>query len=145
MATTSTDAGAAVFPPGRYGRRRDPVRQRRRRLVTVAVAILVAAAGVGIAIKLFNQYNQPPYQVSNLITKVDDGSVTFSFTVTVPAGMGASCTIVANAHDGARIATAEIAVPPALEGETTTQVSYTLKTPQRAYAGIVPGCGPPSR
>ena len=43
----------AVFPPGRYGRRRDPAHLRRRRWLTFALATLVAAAGLAIAVKLY--------------------------------------------------------------------------------------------
>jgi hypothetical protein len=133
-----------VFPPGRYGRRRDPARQRRRKLVTFTLAVVVGLVGVVIAFKLFNQYSQPAYQVSDLATTaVTDTSITVSFSVNLPAGSGAACTVVANTRDGARVGTAEIAVPPAAAGETSTRVTYTLPTSQRAFAGTVPGCGPP--
>jgi hypothetical protein len=107
------------------------------------LTIVVGAVGIVIAIKLFNQYEQAPYQVSNVATTaVTDTSVSVAFDVTVPAGAGASCTVTAATHDGVEIATAEVAVPPVPAGQQSAHVTYTLKTPQRAFAGTVPGCGP---
>ncbi len=143
MASTRS-ATTPVFPPGRYGRRRDPVRRRRRRLATGLVALVVGLAGVAIAVKLYTQYNEVPYEVSDVqTTAITDTSVTVSFTLTLPAGSGASCTVIAQTHDGAQIATEEFAVTGAADGGTTVQVTHTLTTSKRAFAGSVPGCGPP--
>jgi hypothetical protein len=112
--------------------------------VTWGLAAIVVVAGVAIAVKLFNQYDQAPYQVSNVATtRVTDASITVAFDVTLPAGSGASCTVVAATGDGQEVGTAEIAVPPAPAGQQSTHVTYTLKTSQRAFGGQVPGCGPP--
>jgi hypothetical protein len=111
--------------------------------VTWGLAAIVVVAGAAIAIKLFNQYDQAPYQVSNVATTaVTDTSVTVAFDVTLPAGSGASCTVVAATRNGQEVGTAEITVPPAPAGQQSTHVTYTLKTSQRAFGGQVPGCGP---
>ncbi len=145
MASTSQRAGAPVFPPGRYGRRRDPSRKRVRRLITWALSALVALAGVGIAYKLFNQYVQAPYQVSDVATTaVTDTSVTVSFTVSLPDGAGASCTVQAQTRTGGLVGTADVAVPQAPAGQNSTRMTYTLHTSARAFAATVPGCGPTS-
>jgi len=139
---TTTDA--LVFPPDRYGWRRDPRRRRRQRWLVGALALLVAAGGVAIAVKLFSQYVNPPYQVENvMVGDVTDTSVTISFDLDQSAGP-ASCTVVALAHDGARLAEVElpVAAPPA--GQTSTHVTYTIKTSARPFTASVPGCGPRS-
>jgi hypothetical protein len=112
--------------------------------VTWGLAALVVVAGGAIAVKLFNQYDQAPYQVSNVATTaVTDTSVTVAFDVTLPAGSGASCTVVAVTRDGQEVGTAEVPVPAATAGQRNIHVTYTLKTSQRAFGGQVPGCGPP--
>jgi hypothetical protein len=140
---SSNAATAPVFPPGRYGRRRDPVRRRRRRVVTVVLAALVAAAGFGVAAKLYSQYVQAPYQVSDVATvKITDTAVTVSFDLTVPAGSGASCTIIGQTRTGGQVGRAEFAVPAPANSATMTHVTYTLTTSGRAFVATVPGCGP---
>jgi Domain of unknown function (DUF4307) len=144
VASTTSTAGTPVYPPGRYGRRRDPVRLRRRRLVTIGLAVLVGLAGAAVAVKLFNQYERAPYQVSEVATTaVTDTSVTVSFDLTVPAGSGASCTAVAQTRTGAVVGSVEVPVPAPAAGQTTAHVTYTIPTTQRAFAATVPGCGPP--
>lgn len=145
MASTSQRSGAPVFPPGRYGRRRDPSRKRLRRVISWALAGLVTLAGAGIAYKLYNQYVQAPYQVSDVATtSVTDSTVTVSFTVSLPNGAGASCTVQAQTRTGGLVGTAEVSVPPAPAGQDSTRMTYTLHTSSRAFAATVPGCGPTS-
>ncbi len=61
---TPTETTPPVFPPGRYGRRRDPAYQRRRRWVMYLAAAIVITGTVAIAVKLYRQYTQAPYQVT---------------------------------------------------------------------------------
>ncbi len=90
-----------MFPPGRYGRRRDPARQRRRRWLTYLAAGLVIAAGVAIAVKLYRQYAHAPYQVTVVdVRDISDHGVTVIFDVTTPAGQGALCTVRGHTRDG---------------------------------------------
>jgi hypothetical protein len=132
-------ASPPVFPPGRYGRRRDPAAQRRRRVVAYLLGTVVALAGVGIAIKLYQQYTVAPYQVSDLtVTNLTDTSVTVHFQVSRPDGQAAVCTVKGHTRDGVEVGSAEVGVPAGGTGEVT----YTLKTSQRAMTGEVPGCGP---
>jgi hypothetical protein len=134
---------AVAFPPGRYGWRRDPTRQRRRRWVTWAVGALVAVAGLTIATKLYLQYANPAYEVSNLnVTDLTDDHVTVTFDVRVPAGEGATCTVRGHTRDGAPVGQARVDVPPGGPGQTTIRVTYTLATTARPMTGEVPGCGP---
>jgi hypothetical protein len=133
----------AEFPAGRYGRRRDPVRQRRRRWVSYALAGLVVIAGAGIALKLYQQYTLAPYQVQVLnVTNLTDTQVTVLFEVSKPAGQPALCTVQGHTREGEEVGKAEVPVPAGSPDETTTQVTYTLVTTKRPVTAEVPGCGP---
>lgn len=141
-----TRVPVAVFPPGRYGRRRDPVRQRRRRWITYALAVAVVVAGVGIAVKLYRQYGQAPYQVRTIsVTDLTDNAVTVTFEVRKPAGQPASCTVLGHTRDGVEVGRATVEVPAGAAGETTARVTYTLRTTGRPVTAEVPGCGPADR
>jgi len=132
-----------TFPEGRYGRRRDPVYQRRRRWLTWAAGALVALFGVGIAVKLYGQYGQPVYEVMNLnVTDLHDAGVTVTFDVRVPAGEGASCTVQGHTRDGRLVGREQIDVPPGGPEQTIIRVTYSLATTARPVTGEVPGCGP---
>ena len=141
--TQPTPRPAPIFPPGRYGHRRDPAAQRRRRLVAIVLAAVTALAGLGIAVKLYQQYAASPYQVSGVTTTdLRDSSFTVRFSVTVPAGRGAACTIVGHTHDGREVGRGEVEVPSAGPSATSLDVTYTLSTTARAVIGEVQGCGP---
>jgi hypothetical protein len=132
-----------VFPPGRYGHRRNPVAQRRRRYVAYLLAVVVALGGLAIAVKLYRQYVGAPYQVSNIVTTdLTDTSFTVRFELTRPAGQAAICTVIGHTRDGLEVGRAEVAVPAGDPGATTAEVTYTLTTTQRAMTGEVPGCSP---
>jgi hypothetical protein len=132
-----------TFPPGRYGHRRDPARQRRRRYLTYVVAVIVAAAGVSIAVKLYRQYALAPYQVQVInVSDLTDRSVTVTFEVTKPAGQPAVCTVVAHTRDGLEVGQAQVDVPAGSPDQTVARVTYTLPTTARPVTGEVPGCGP---
>ena len=133
-----------TFPPGRYGRRRDPAYQRRRRWVTWVAGALVLALGLAIALKLYDQYAHPDYEVMNLnVTEVRDDSVTVAFDVRVPAGGGANCTVQGHTRDGLRVGWERINVPPGASDQTILHVTHTLATTAAPVTGEVPGCGPP--
>jgi hypothetical protein len=85
-----------------------------------------------------------PYAVENVVAgAVTDDSVTVSFDLRRPRG-AASCTVVALARNGARLAVADFTVPPPAAGQDPTPVSYTLHTPARPFTASVLGCGPAS-
>jgi len=132
-----------TFPPGRYGRRRDPARQRRRRWLTFVLAGLVIVAGVAIAVKLYRQYTVAPYQVTIIgVRDLSDHAVTVTFDVTTPPGGSASCTVLAHTRDGEEVGRALVSVPAGPPGQTVSRVTYTLATTKRPVTGEVPGCGP---
>jgi hypothetical protein len=143
-AVTQTPSPSPVFPPGRYGRRRDPALKRRRRWVRYALATLVVVGGVGIAIKLYQQYAEAPYQVRIIsVTNLTDTHVTVLFEVRKPAGEKALCTVLGHTRDGEQVGIGEVEVPGGAPDETTRQVTYTLVTTKRPVTAEVPGCGPP--
>jgi Domain of unknown function (DUF4307) len=142
-AVTQSPSPSPVFPPGRYGRRRDPALRRRRRWVSYALATLVMIGGVGIAIKLYQQYAEAPYQVRIIsVTNLTDTQVTVLFEVHKPAGLKAVCTVLGHTRDGEQVGIGEVEVPAGTPDETTTQVTYTLATTKRPVTAEVPGCGP---
>ena len=132
-----------VFPPGRYGRRRDPAYQRRRQWITYVLAAAVIVATVAMAVKLYRQYYNPAYDVTIVsVTGLSDTEVTVTFDVAVPPGEGATCTVRAHTRDGERVGEATIIVPPAPPGQSRSRTTYTLTTTKRPMTGEVPGCGP---
>jgi Domain of unknown function (DUF4307) len=140
---TPTETPPPVFPPGRYGRRRDPAYQHRRRWVTYLVAAMVIVAGVAIAVKLYRQYAQSPYQVTIIgVQDLSESGVTVTFEVTTPPGQGATCTVRAHTRDGELVGEAQVDVPPGAAGQTVSRVTYSLVTTKKPITGEVPGCGP---
>jgi hypothetical protein len=132
-----------VFPPGRYGRRRDPVRLRRRRWLRWAAASLVVAAGLLVAGRLYLQYARAPYDVRVIsVTDLTDSGLTVTFAVRAPAGQPAECTVRAHSRDGREVGRASVPVP-ATTRDGERRVTYTLATTGRPVTGEVPRCGPP--
>jgi hypothetical protein len=127
---------APVFPPGRYGRRRDPRRARRRWLPVAALALLVLGA-LALGTRLYGRYGNPPYQASVTgIEQITDSSVTVTFTVRKHDGGPAVCRVQAKDRSGAEIGYAEVDVT----GSGTVGVRSTLATRTKAYAVDVLGC-----
>jgi hypothetical protein len=127
---------APVFPPGRYGRRRDPRRSRRRWLPVAALALLVLGT-LAVGTRLYGRYGNPPYQASVTgIEQITDSSVTVTFTVRKRDAGPAVCRVQAKDRSAAEIGYAEVPVA----GAGTVQVRYTLRTSARPYAVDVLGC-----
>ncbi|TDC82774.1 DUF4307 domain-containing protein [Micromonospora sp. KC606] len=137
---TTVPPGAPVFPPGRYGRRREPGRRR-----PVLVGVLVAAlAGVLVlaATQLYARYGDPNYD-AQMITyaEVTDTGVRVDFRVTVPAGGSAVCLLRARSHDGAEVGRVEVPVAAA-PGERHLNVRHRIATTARPFIGEVLRCRP---
>ena len=128
------------FPPGRYGRRRDP---QRRRWAPVVIGIVVLLGGLAVSVKLYRQYGAEPYQVRVVsVSEFTDASVTMVFEVHAPAGSDALCVIRARNRAGAEVGRAEVTVrgpaPAGADGWIPT--TYTLVTSGRGFVAEVPGC-----
>ena len=129
-------ASAPVFPPGRYGRRRDPRRARRRWLPIGALALLLLGALV-LGTRLYGRYGNPAYQASVTgVEQITDSSVTVTFTVRKRDAGPALCRVQAKDRSGAEIGYAEVHVT----GSGTVRVRSTLATRTKAYAVDVLGC-----
>lgn len=133
---TETHA-TAKYPPGRYGRRREP-RPRRTWLVAL-VATAAVVAGLLVAVKLFQQYGPQEYepQVQRFYAISDDG-ITVEFVVRKDAAKEATCRVRARSASGEEVGLAEVDVPPGAEA----LVTYHLLTSDRPVTVEVPACGP---
>jgi hypothetical protein len=126
-----------MFPPGRYGRRREP-RARPRWTVPVLVVVGVAIMSL-IAVKLYFEYGNDKF-TANVISssQITDSSITVIFSVAKSDSAPATCTVQAFAYDDSQVGQAQVPVPA---GSNVT-VTYTLKTTARPYIGEVPACQP---
>ncbi|SCL19451.1 protein of unknown function [Micromonospora rhizosphaerae] len=132
--------GAPIFPPGRYGRRREPGR-RRPLLAALLAAVLVAALGL-LTVKLYTQYGDPEYDAQVITyTGITDTEVLVDFRVTVPEGGSATCVLRARSADGAEVGREEVTVT-ARPGERQVTTRHRLATSARPFIGEVLRCRP---
>ncbi|MFR9779343.1 DUF4307 domain-containing protein [Micromonospora sp. MS34] len=137
---TTITPGAPIFPPGRYGRRREPAR-RRPLLLALVVAVLMAVLGLAAA-KLYQQYGDPEYR-GELITYsgITDSRVVVDFRVTVPPGGSATCLLRARSRDGADVGHVEATVT-AGPGQRHVTARHEVPTTARPFIGEVLRCRP---
>ncbi len=130
-----TPTATPVFPPGRYGHRREP--GRRRRAVVAVLLVPVVVAALWITYTLWDKYGHPTFSPSAArAVNVTDTSVTVEFTVHKPAGTTGSCRVRARDYSGAQVGYAEV---PIGKGTDLT-IDAPLPTTGRAYAVDVLGC-----
>jgi hypothetical protein len=130
-----TPTSAPVFPPGRYGRRREP--RRSRRLLVTALLVPVVLAALLITYTLYGRYGQPTFNPSAATaTDLRDDSVTVVFTVHKAADETGTCRIRARDYHGSQVG---FAVVPVGTGRTL-RITYPLATSARAYVVEVLGC-----
>jgi hypothetical protein len=131
----ANNSAAPVFPPGRYGRRREPVRT--PRWLPVALLVPVVLAMLLLAGYLYRQYGDPAYRVTVLSQGgITDTSVTVTFSVHKRDGGPAVCRVRAKSYAGAEVGYGDVTVPAG----TDVTVHYTVATSARPYAVDVPGC-----
>jgi hypothetical protein len=131
-----TPPTAPMFPPGRYGHRREPVRARRRWTVPVMVVAIVAVMGL-VAVRLFLEYGNDQFTPNVIGTSdITSTGVTVKFRVQKPGGAAATCTVQALAYSQAEVGAAQVPVPKG----TDVTVTYRLATTARAYAAEIPDC-----
>ncbi|HWH01021.1 MAG TPA: DUF4307 domain-containing protein [Pilimelia sp.] len=132
----TTSAPAPVFPPGRYGRRREP--RRPRRLGAAFAALLVVAATAALSVRLYQQYGDPAYEPQLLrYSEVSDSQIVVTFAVRKPADQAALCALRASARDGLVVGRAEVRVPAGV-----SQLTYRLATEARPTTPEVLRCRP---
>ncbi len=127
-----------TFPPGRYGRRREP--RRTPRWVVAVLAGAVVLAGLAVAVGLYRQYGGAPVQGQvTRFTIVSDTEIRVSFRVRKPAGEAATCVVRARSADGAQVGLARV---PVAAGPDSVELTHALPTTRRAVTGEVPRCVP---
>ncbi|MGC5018442.1 DUF4307 domain-containing protein [Micromonospora sp. DT47] len=130
--------GAPVFPPGRYGRRREPGR-RRPLLAWLLTAALVAGMTL-VAAQLYTRYGDPTYDPEVITyTDVTDTGMRVDFRVTVPSGGSAVCLLRARSRDGAEVGKEEVTVT-ARPGERHLTARHRIATTGRPFVGEVLRC-----
>lgn len=130
----TTARPAPMFPPGRYGRRRDP--RRRDRSLYAAGLTVVVLLGALIAIVGYQRYGDPAYQAEVVTyTDITEDQVVITFRVHLPDGKGAVCGVRARSRDGAVVGRAEVPVPAG-----RGQMTYRLVTNGRPFIGEVVRC-----
>jgi hypothetical protein len=131
----STTGKAPLFPPGRYGRRREP-RPPRRRLFAVVVALGLVAI-LGITVKLFQQYGNP--RADATLTRfydVSDTGISVDFVVHKDSGDLVTCLVQARAKNNDEVGAANVEVG---QGDAVT-VTYRLATKGRPVTVEVVRC-----
>ncbi|MEV6299476.1 DUF4307 domain-containing protein [Actinoplanes sp. NPDC051861] len=134
---SETHATAPVFPPGRYGRRREG---RRNRWVPIVAVLATAAALLGVTIAFYDKFGQTDY-TADIIGWNDptDAELVIKFRVRVPEGGTASCMLRARDYDGFEVGRRAVLVP-APEGGGSVEVSESVATKARASVGDIMGC-----
>lgn len=134
----TTPQGSPVFPPGRYGRRRQP--RRRRPALRVALLVLVVLAGSLIALRMYRMYGDPLYDAQLIrYTGITDSQVVVDFRVNVPPGGAAVCAVRARDYAGAEVGRAQ-APARAEPGARVAVARYVLATTARPFIGEVVRC-----
>jgi len=129
-----------VFPPGRYGHRREG---RRRPVVPLIMLVIVLAASVLVAVKLYQRYGQTDYQAQIVgWQQSTDTTMTIKFTVRVPAGRSAECVLRARDYGGNEVGRRTVVVKPADPGATSIEADEPVTTTKRGSVGDVLGCQP---
>ena len=136
---TETHATTPVFPPGRYGRRRD---SRRRVLIPAILVTALIIVSALLMVKLYRQYGDPTYDAQVVrYTGITDTRVTVDFRVTVPPGGSATCLLRARSYDGTEVGRRTVTVT-APAGERRATASESVTTTARPFIGEVLRCGP---
>src|SRR5689334_20225502 len=128
-----------VFPPGRYGHRREG---RRRPVVPIIMLVIVLAASVLVSVKLYQRYGQTDYQAQIIGWQPADTTMTIKFTVKVPAGRPAECLLRARDYGGSEVGRRTVVVKPADASATSIEADETVPTTKRGSVGDVLGCQP---
>ncbi|GLW31463.1 DUF4307 domain-containing protein [Actinoplanes regularis] len=137
---SETRATAPAFPPGRYGRRREPRRGRPIALTVTAGVFLLAALAVTWA--YYQKFGQTDYRPEIIgWSEPTDAEMVIKFEVRVPAGATASCRLRARDYQGYEVGTRTITVP-AKPGGGEIVVTESVPTTARGSVGDVMSCRP---
>ncbi|GIF12465.1 DUF4307 domain-containing protein [Actinoplanes teichomyceticus] len=137
---SETRATTPVFPPGRYGRRRDG--RRRRPLPLIVAAAVFALGALGVAWAYYQKFGQTDYNPEIIgWNEPTDAEMVIRFRVRVPEGGTASCVLRARDYLGYEVGTRTVAVPAAPGGGEVV-VTESVPTTQRGSVGDVMTCRP---
>jgi hypothetical protein len=137
-ATTSRET--TIFPPGRYGRRREA--RRTPRWLGVVAAVCLAGAATLVGVNLYRAYGDGDYSYSVTgFTDITDNQVVVTFLVRLPREGKAVCAVRARDSTGAETGREEITVTPGPDPGRTV-VTHRLITRTRPITGEVKGCRP---
>jgi len=128
-----------VFPPGRYGHRREG---RRSPVVPIIILAIVMAASVLVAVKLYQRYGQTDYQPQIVGWQPTDTTMVIKFTVQVPAGKPAQCVLRARDYGGNEVGRRTVVVRPDGATATSIEAEEPVTTSKRGSVGDVLGCQP---
>jgi Domain of unknown function (DUF4307) len=124
-----------MFPPGRYGRRRQGGRRRWPARVGVGAAVVIALV---IAGRLYTQYGSTDYTPTVLsYSDITDKSVTVTFQVD-KTDAPVTCTLQAFTYSDEQVGEAQVPVGRGAQ----VKVTYTLPTSAKAYVAQIPTCQP---
>ncbi len=130
-----TQPNPSVFPPGRYGRRREPKRAPRWTPVTLLAVGLVAL--FWLTLRLYTQYGANRYDPGPVrYGPVSDSQVTVTFDLRKPPSRTVTCRLRALDRTGAETGYAEVHVGT---GDPVT-TTYTIHTKARAVLVDILGC-----
>ncbi len=134
---SETHATTPVFPPGRYGWRRDGGR---RRLIPIVYTIVFALALGGITWGYWARYGGTDYTADIIGWEVtSDREMAIEFRVRVPEDGAAMCMLRARDYDGFEVGRRAVTVP-APDGGGSVEVRETVPTNARGAVGDVMGC-----
>jgi Domain of unknown function (DUF4307) len=122
-----------MYPPGRYGRRREP---RRRRGLPTAVAVAGALIGLLLTFVLYTRYHEP-YQPQVVRFELGERSATVEFQVNNPDRL-LRCHLRARSRAGAVVGNADVDVPAG----HSTRVTHTFTTSDRPVSAEATVCRP---
>lgn len=136
---SETHATTPVFPPGRYGRRREGGR---RRLIPIVYTLVFALALGGITWGYWARYGGTDY-TADIIgwDEPSDQEMVIEFRVRVPEGGAAMCMLRARDYDGFEVGRRAVTVPADTDGGSV-EVRETVPTKTRGSVGDVMGCRP---
>jgi len=135
--TGATEDAAPMFPPGRYGRRRDG-RGRpgwvNALLIGTGVAILAL-----FAVRLYLGYGNDSFSATVLRSSdITSHSMTVTLQVDKADGRAGSCIVQAFAFDQSQVGQATVHVPAG----KSVKVTATIQTSQRPYIAQMGDCQP---
>jgi hypothetical protein len=134
----TTGPRAPIFPPGRYGRRRES-RHPRSWVAALLVVALAAVLGL-IVVRLYRMYGDPTYNAQVITyTDITVSQVVVQFQVQVPPGGSAICVLRARSRDGAEVGREEVRITAA-PGQQNAVLRHRLATTARPLLGEVVAC-----